>query len=302
MVLNEQAIDTLRDARAKNVGWPRILKAINALETLSAFDDKGRLWVNVAADLTKYTKNQIRQAQRTYAMIDRLLSEDSDKNRNEILKNHSFSHLEIIARIANIDPDSALKYLRMKSLPYRDLKYVYDQLKAERPGNLSPVGIGQLASQALLKLCKFTIESHKAAFDGTGEMQVQKWPEGFEWARPAFIGVIEKEKDIKIDGFSCCNIHKNANRDAIVRFIIRVATESTFFQTFNILLPASGPLGDIHRGCQTLGLTNVRLVLISESGEPPQEILAPSGLPQPDRHHLLTQNSYFLSRLRRLRA
>jgi hypothetical protein len=301
MAFNDWALETLEDARRRGVAWPKILEALKVLEQSSPVDTHGRAWVKVAAEKTKYTTNLIRQAQRTYATLEKLVAENPGLP-SDLLSRHTFSHLEIIARIANIAPDSALKYLSMKSLPYRDLRFEYERLKSKQPERLSPGGIGQLVSQALIKQCKATLDKHNNLFDPSGEMHIQKWPEGFALARPPFIGVIEGPDWIEINGFSCCNIQADTNRDAVVRFVTRIATESTFFTTFTVLMPSWAPIPLISQDVQTLDLRNVGLVEIFDDRQPPRILSSPYGLPVPDRRHLLAGDKYFLRRLHRLRG
>jgi hypothetical protein len=295
MLTTEEALATLKDARHCHVSWPAIVSALIALERASPVDGQGRPWITVASAVSGYTANQIRLAQRTYATLEKLLAR-GEANGAEIMGDHSFSNLEVIARISGIDPVAATGFLKASDCTYAELVKAYRAIKAKSPERVSARGIGQLSAAVFLKQCGSALAKHNLFFDPLGRMRVLEWPKGFAYATPSFVGVSTTGSGVEYEAFSCCNIPCK-NKHVLSLYLVRIATESTFFCKLTILAPPWTPISEISDGCDVLGLDNVDIVELSHNGETVTSRRKTNSPPRHDRRHVLASDSTLVRRL-----
>ncbi len=106
----------LTQARARKVPWLQVADALLSLEAQSLGGPTGQPWIQIAADRSGYTTNQIRRMTRVAQFIRRLVAEGQLKDA-EILSSMRFSHLETAMRIYNFEPDTALKVISTRMDP-----------------------------------------------------------------------------------------------------------------------------------------------------------------------------------------
>ena len=128
-------VRVLTDARARGLSWRQIVGGLRALTEAGSLDPQGRPWIEVAAHLTGYTTNQLRQAQRTYAAIEAFIRE---KDLPEHGLEWPMSNLEVISRVAKASPQRAERLLISTSLvSLRDLSKLYNDLKNDPNSQIS---------------------------------------------------------------------------------------------------------------------------------------------------------------------
>ncbi len=300
-------VETFRDARRNATPWPRLAEALNRLETTRATDEHGRSWARVAAELSNYSVNQLRQMQRTLAALEQLHTKNSTFDLPSTLEMFPFSHLEIIARIAKLDPEAAVKYLKPahgqhKASRYRELRDQYYILRDKTPRLTSPIAAGLKTSRQFEDLCLELLKANHAsdlyeserskpgALD-VPERQITRWPGAFRYASPdLLIEVRSATTRAQVDAADCLTVYGDIGQDETVRHIRRIAFEASFFTTFWIMLPIWSPHWLFASECETLELFNVGVAAVDPQSRRISLVRAPQGSPKHDRRKLLYES------------
>lgn len=269
---SQKFIETFQDARAQKISWDKLVQALGEVEALSPTDEKGRSWARVAAQLSGYSVNQLRQMQRTWLVLDELHSRTKDLPLASTLLAFPFSHLEIIARIAKFDSDAALEHLRSAKksnrLPsYRSLRELFYELRDKAPQEASPIAAGLKTARQFETLCLDLLKTNKIAklypSDEFLECRVSRWPGAFRYASPdLLIEARPANSSVQIDAADCFTLYGDISQDEAIRRIGRIAFEASFFAVFWMMLPNWSPVGLFVRECEKLELRNVGVVQI----------------------------------------
>ena len=299
MVKELQLLETFRDARSLGAAWDTLARNLTQLESSSSTDQHGRSWAKVAAELSGYNVNLLRQMQRTLGVLEALHADSKQVKLAKTLHGISYSHLEILARIAKIDSQAAIAHLLAfategRQPTYRELRNEFYRLREARP-QASPIAAGLKTSRQFEDLCLGLLKSgsYEDLFgDGvTADLTVtiRRWPGGFRYASPDFIVELRNKAGgiVQVDAADCFTIYGDVGQDETTRRIKQVAVEATFFNAFWVMLPTWSPVSlfDLERA--ELALQNVGIAVVDVGRRLISDVLRPSGLPQPDRRHLL---------------
>lgn len=269
----QKLLDVFRDARAQKVNWEKLVRALDQLEALSQADEKGRTWARVAAQLSGYSVNQLRQMQRTWSALEELHSKSKSLTLASTLLAFPFSHLEIIARIAKLDSDAAIKCLRSSGgsnrLPsYRSLRDLFYHLRDKAPQEASPIAAGLKTARQFQDLCLELMKAGQVAelypAERKRERRIARWPGAFRYASPDLL--IESRltsKSSQIDAADCFTLYGDLSQEEAIRRIKRIAFDATFFTAFWLMLPNWSPAWLFVKECETLELLNVGVVEVN---------------------------------------
>lgn len=309
MVNTAMILDEIRNARARQLHWEKLVGALRQLETTGLSDSQGRAWPKVLAELTGYTVNQIRQMQRTLVTLEGLQAHEKNINLSSLISSIPYSQLEILGRIAKLDPNAALKYLRPSSLPnrwptYRELREQFYKLRDEAPQQTSAIAAGLRTSREFEKLCFSLLKKddaerlYRPLNILRRNRRVTRWPGGFRYANPNFL--IEVHRDSgksRIDAVDCFAVYGDLAQEETIRRLRRVAFEASFFSIYWIMLPTWSPLGLFESECKTLELKNVGIVEVDLQRQSVASVAPPQGSPLPDRRKILDED---FQRIRKL--
>jgi hypothetical protein len=275
---SHKLIDIFRNARAHKISWEKLVRALSQLEEHSLTDEKGRSWARVAAQLSGYSVNQLRQMQRTWAALEELHSKTKKLTLASSLLAFPFSHLEIIARIAKLDSDAAIRYLRSagttnKPPAYRELRKHFYTLRDETPQEASPIAAGLKTARQFEDLClKLLKQDHAAKLypsealtpEKCLERHIKRWPGAFRYASPDLLIESRLTGDsTQIDAADCFTLYGDIAQEETIRRIRRVAFEASFFPVFWMMLPNWSPCTLFASECETLELRNVGVVEVN---------------------------------------
>jgi len=315
MVNNLETLELFRDAREKRIDWVKLVRTLAELESPGPNDQQGFPWVKRAAGLSGYTVNQIRQMRRTLSALETLHARDKQINLPSMLNSVPYSHLEILARMAKIDPDAALRHLRSEltanqTLRYRKLRDEYYALRKKVPEQTSPIAASLQASRQFEKSCLALLEKDNAEQlygrlnDFEHKRVVKRWSVSFEYANPHF--VIETPQNTgppQIDAADCLAFYAGTGtaKETTLRQLQRVAFEASFFSVFWVLLRDSSTVDRFESERKELALNNVRAVEVNLEMRSMTIRTAPAGAPMPDRRPLV-HKAILKERERRLRS
>lgn len=302
----QAALLVLANAAKDKRQWWEIAEALLLLEGTSALDENGLPWIKRAETISGITVNQLRRMTRTLRFLTEL--RDSEPELAQKLEDRKFSSIEVIGKIQAADRDAAREIIE-EERPYSTFRALLDKLDdVKRSGaTVSPQSAGRMAASAFLKQCSIWLggagESYLAGGGDNYHLVRPKLP--LHFANPDFLLFQSSGgRIVDVDAIDCYALPGQMEGAALERRAVQIATESSFFNRFLILLPtgyASGFLPDMLRW---LGLPNVQVVDITTGQERPWP-LAPDGTPQrfsPDskgaRHHAwLQKNGYQLRRI-----
>jgi len=301
MADSTKLLETFRDARSQDTNWEKLVRALDRLEATSPTDQQGRSWAKVAAQLSGYSVNQIRQMQRTLATLEALQSRGKQPSLTSTLHRFPYSHLEMLARIAKIDPDWANKHLRSDAFAnrqptYRELRDQYYKLREKTPQQSSAIAAGMKTSRQFENLCLELLMSnhaeplYRSQVGASKERRITRWPGAFRYASPDLL--IEGRGDnqaSEVDAADCFTVYGDIKQEETIRRIQRIAFEASFFTTFWIMLPTWSPGELFESECKTLQLRNVGIVAVDSEKRAIARVTAPTGPPVPDRRQLLQE-------------
>jgi hypothetical protein len=296
MVNKTDKLAVIDGARKTGLPWPDVARALTNAEQANVLDGSGRTIVRAAAERSGYSRNQLRQMQRTRKVLEAL----PNINAADLQRIFAwpFSHAEMLSRIAKLDQDVAVNMIRqlMKEaeLPsFRVLRQQYYDLRVSA-SSVSPILAGQMAARKFASTCFELLTRTKATilpgYQAGKKIQIIKWPGAFQYASPTFaIGRRNPNGELEIDAVDCYAItNKLTDKEAAER-AVRVATECTFFRYFWIFVPNRLVAGQLRSEIRELKLGNVGIVVPQKGDDDPVEQHA-NGVPEPDRHSMLTSS------------
>ena len=292
-------LDRLKDARSRNASWSSIVEAVRELEAGGAVDEHGRRWVQVAAQASGYTPNQIRQATRTFSAIESLIH---DPKARAVALAWPLSNLEVVARIAKIDAECAKEVFDRSITPtLRDLRLLYDRVRNAGDSRLSPLSAGHHSARVFTRelarqLSDPGILRHiVGSADTPSSIRLVGWPGGFRYAHPAYVAIEERPDGLRLHAFEGLRLYGDLHQDAATKAIGRAAFEASFFAGYYFCLPQWSDASALWGMRQELGLSNLGVLKLDT--DVPQILIPTTGSPQPDRRNMLLENDYMRGRL-----
>jgi len=294
--MNKDPSSLLADIKQRSVTWIDVVRTLGKLESRSTTDDHGRPWARVVAEQSGNSLNQLRKMQRTVRTVEHLANRNSF-DLEKLLQSVPFSQVEILARIAKADEEVAIHLIRTcltaNRLPtYRELLERFYEIRDAAP-QVSSIAAGQRTARKFEGICFDLLSQTKATilpgFSGES-VKVLRWSGGLRFASPDLI--IARRDDtnaLVVDAVDCYAIYGDVGQDETAKRMVRVATESTFFRNFWILMPTWSPAWLVASMSNELELRNVGVVTIDpETKEKewvrvPPPSSAPEGKPVPDR-------------------
>lgn len=283
----------LKAIKQSTVTWVDVVRALTGLEAASIMDERGRPWARVVAEETGHGLNQLRKMQRTMKIIERL-AHDHPFDLDKLLRSLPFSQVEILARISKADQNKGLELIRQcltaNRVPtYRELQERFYEIRDSAP-QVSSIAAGQRAARQFESFCLELLTQTNAAilpeFSGAEKVKVVRWSGGLRYASPDLvIAFRDSNNELVVDAVDCYSIYGDVAQDETAKRMTRVATESTFFRNFWILMPPWSPIWLVRTMCEDLELQNIGIVEVDPEtkklGEKPE--LAPKGPPIPNR-------------------
>ena len=287
MVTEAPQLAILDNARARRVPWHQVADAILELEAQSLMGPDGQPWIQIVADRSKFTTNQLRRMTRVVQFTRRLVNEGMLKN-DAILSSMRFSHLETAMRIHAFEPETALKVFRGEWIKpsYPDLVARYQSLRESKPASHSPLVAGKRAARQFQDITLDLLRDAEFLHLGP-HRRIGRMTHGSPYANPDFVIVTRYEGQVtRADGIDCYALSGPSQREMAMRRVMQVAAESTFFYRFWAVLPDPGYFDLFCREARELGLHNVGVILVDKTKPAIVELHHPTDGPMPNRTDL----------------
>ncbi len=219
-----------------------------------------------------------------------------------------FSLIEVIAKIYAADRAAAIKIINENppGSNFRQLLNKFDDVK-RAGGAVSPVSAGKTAARDFVKQCRIFLDRPgKTLLEGRGtKFHLVRPTLPLHFANPDFLVFqTQASRVVSIDAVDCHALHGIVDAPALERRAIQIATESTFFDRFIVLVPSGNAAWILPDTANWLGLPNVAVIdLMVASGEQPPPWLGEDNLrfaPQigGSRHQAwIKRNDYLLQRI-----
>lgn len=298
-MLRTNPTEVLTEARARGLPWRFIVEALRNLTEAGSLDPEGRPWIEVAAYLTGYSTNQLRHAQKTYAVIENFILEKD-------LPIHGLqwpmSNLEVISRIAKASPSKAERLLISSTLvSLRELSKIYSNLKSDPASQISAMSAGHQSARSANRDLYDTLSNGQLlngllAHNEIDAIQaLRPWPSRHSFAHPDFVVAYHKAGTLRIAAFEGLRSIGDINLVAATKAAVKAAVEASFFDRYYLCLPESTSIEHLRSVLMQLGLHNVGAICTKYSSI--KVLMAPTGDPAPDRQPLILQDVGLLNRL-----
>ncbi|TXN61412.1 hypothetical protein [Methylobacterium sp. WL6] len=292
-------IEVLTEARSREVPWPLIVQALRDLMSAGSVDDQGRPWVEVAAHLTGYTTSQLWISIRTYAFIQKFISQND-------LPAHALewpmSNLEVVTRIAKANEDQAKKIVRSTDqLTLRNLRNIYDQTKKDPTSKISAMSAGLQSSKSFTdKLFKNlsgkdALQRILGLAQGSSVGRLKVWPGRYPYCHPNFYVEFMFDRKLQLAAFEGLRFYGDVNSQVATKAALKAAVEATFFAQYYLCAPSWVSTDDFLSLRDKLGLFNVGIVTVGE--EKVDAIAHPLGPSVHDRQSVLLEDRAIRARL-----
>ncbi len=302
-VNSEKILKILRGARKEFRSWTDIAWALRELEGIGPADENGRPWIQRAEEESGYSVNQLRRMVKVAAYQTYLTEAHPELLRK--LTGRPFSHVEMLSKIWSLDEKKARELINASpsDQTFRELLAIYGRINEQH--GTAPIAVGKKAARQFRERTLALIKRNPKQLFETDKglsFEILRPIVPFRYASPDFYVVGRDEgKVAQIDAIDFCALHGGSQKDAAFRKMILVATESSFFTRFWIVVPAGESASTILWECKDLRLDNVGVVVVGVNDRLHWErIPLKEAEPNPDRRHLWTD--YDKSRLRRDRA
>ena len=181
---------------------------------------------------------------------------------------------------------SAFRWSRSTSSLWRE-RYYGLRSHVKQP---SPIAVGPQASRAFEVICfDLLVKCDAKILYGVERgvwRKVMRWPAGFRYASPdIIIGTRGQNGKLPIDAVDRYT-YGDVSQDETARRVLRVATESTFFRNFWLMVPTWSVGWLLASICRDLGLTSD--IDVDPQTRKTPVVVAPIGAaPVPDRRALI---------------
>lgn len=293
-----QVLDRARDA---NASWIDVANALLALEATGSRAPDGRTWVSVAAQVSRFSENQLRRFTRTFSFVQE--GEVDRPGLLERLRPFPFAQVEVLGKIWKLDRERALDLIDQakdaNSFTYLELLERYQDVRSERPGQISPIAAGKHAAQQFINACRSVLQDTKLLTAGAlfpeNQRTILRFVVPFEYARPDFIIRDSSLEVPSADAVDCFLVSERTPYEALIKRISQIAFEATFFQNFWCLMPPSLLAKDFIAACDELALANVGLLLVDVPRKSCSILRNPgrATVPLPDRRQLFLSSQAY---------
>ena len=290
----------LKDARSSKRPWPEVAFALLELERTGAVDGTGRPWIQRAEVETGYAANQLRRMTKASLFRDHLIR--SEPALAEKLLGRPFSHIETISRIWRLDESKARDLIegRYPNVTFRDLYGAYETVTKAGRG-VVPVMAGKKAAKQFREAAMALFKNDQSRLFGpivAFEVEVMRPVVPFRYSNPdCYIVCRENNKVTRIEAVDYYALYDGSQAEIALRKMISVATESTFFSRFWIVVPDGKSAHVVLSTCETLSLGNVGVIVMIDGALRWVRTPPIHAKPEPDRRHLWSE--YDKNRLRR---
>jgi hypothetical protein len=290
----------LKNARSEKRTWPEVAFALLELERTGAVDENGRPWIQRAEVESGYAANQLRRMAKASLFRDHLIR--SEPTLAEKILARPFSHIETISRIWRLDEKKARDLIegRDPNATFRDLYDAYEIVTKAGRG-VVPVMAGKKAAKQFREKALALFKKDPSQLFGPNEafeVEVMRPMVPFQYSSPdRYVVCRENNKVTRIEAVDCYALYDGSQADIALRKMISVATESTFFSRFWIVMPAGKSAQAVLSMRETLSLDNVGVIIMIEGALRWVRRAPFDAKLQPDRRHLWSE--YDKSRLRR---
>jgi hypothetical protein len=289
----------LKDARRDQRPWPEVAFALLELERNGAVDENGRPWIQRAEVESGYAANQLRRMTKASLFRDHLIR--SEPALAEKILGRPFSHIETISRIWRLDENKARDLIegRAPNTTYRELYKAYENVTKVGRG-IVPVMAGKKAAKQFREtaIALFKKDQSRLDLNVTFEVEIMRPVVPFRYSSPdGYIVCRENNKVTRIEAVDCYALYDGSQAEIALRKMISVATESTFFSRFWILVPAGKSAQVVRSMCEVLRLGNVGVIVMVEGALRWDRSPTIAAEPEPDRRHLWSE--YDKDRLQR---
>ena len=282
----------ISDARRRKMPWFEVAKVLGEAEQGSLLDPTGRPWIKVCAEVSGYSANLLRRFQAALRFGEQLVQQGHVTSLAEVQR-QSFSHLEIIARIYEIDPAIAVRLIKRSEADFLKLPTnhlgllgLLAELRAggKGAGKALPTAAG-MASAARFKEKAFKLLDNKLL---GFEKEKAIWPKsGLNLPNPDyfFISTAIRDQEKYAFTFAIDLIDLRGVEQTVVtkKFLLPEITKASFFDVLWIVVAGRESGFFCERLRRLGGGDNVGLIVIDESLSEVVHDEPPLGPPQPDR-------------------
>jgi hypothetical protein len=283
----------LRNARSDKRPWPDVAFALLELERTGAVDENGRPWIQRAEVESGYAANQLRRMTKASLFRDHLIQ--SEPALAEKLLARPFSHIETISRIWRLDESKARDLIegRDPNATFRDLYNAYETVTKAGRG-VVPVMAGKRAAKQFREMAMSLFKKDQSRlFDSNVafEVEITQPLVPFRYSNPdCYIVCRENNKVTRIEAVDYYALYDGTQAEIALRKMISVATESTFFSRFWIVIPDGKSAQVVLSMCETLSLGNVGVIVMIEGALRWVRTPQFQAKPEPDRRHLWSEH------------
>lgn len=294
-------LKVLRGARTDGRPWTEVAWALRELEGIGPADENGRPWIQRAEAESGYSANQLRRMAKVAEYQSYVTKEHPELI--EKLLGKPFSHIEMIAKIWPLNERQARELINSSPADhtFRDLLAIYGRISEGR-GGMAPIVAGKKAAKQFREKALALVKRDPKKLYGTRtdlDFEILRPIVPFRYASPDFYVIgRDKGKVARIDAIDCYALHGGSQKDEAMRKMILVATESSFFTRFWIVVPVGESADIILWECKHLNLENVGVVAVAVNDRLDwPRVPLENAKPNPDRRNAWTE--YDKSRLQR---
>tara|TARA_A100001391_G_scaffold145276_2_gene102942 strand:+ start:18650 stop:19582 length:933 start_codon:yes stop_codon:yes gene_type:complete len=270
-MVNEPFPEILAEARKRKVPWMDIALAVRELETSGAPTGSVEPPIRMAERLSGYSSNQLRRMLAALGFLDELTAVDPELRR--ALGSPRFSHAEMLAKIWRADRGAVLDLLRKEPvLRYQSLYQLHEHVQ-QKSGAPPPMAAGKRASAAF-KHNFLAIQSRSPdilTLFGNASYTLIEPRAHHRYAKPALLlraELLDTERSRRGQRRVCwagIDFMFTTNRDdpAIIRHLLSLATEASFFDGQLVVIPEGPALQTVVNVIDELRLPNFVVIAVS---------------------------------------
>lgn len=282
----------ISDARQRKVAWFEVAKVLGEAELGSLLDPAGRPWLKVCSEVSGHSANLLRRFQAVLRYGERLVQQGHLVSLAEFQK-LPFSHLEIIARISEIDAEMAVRLIKRDKVDAFKLPTTYlglqGLLEEQRAGGKAaakafPTAAG-MASAARFKEKAFKLLDNKLL--GFEKEMAIRTKSGLILPSPDYF--IMKEKTIRRYYTFAIDLIDIRGADQTIltkKYILPEIIKASFFDVLWIVISGQESWFFERKLCQLGGDDNIGIIVIDDQLSQVVYEKPPRGPPQPDRSRM----------------
>jgi hypothetical protein len=273
---------TILDA-ARSTSWWAVPEAIANVRDAGGVFGGMEFWNQVAMAVGR-PEHALRQMFSAYDFV-RWHSRGLGKELTALALARPYTHLEVIHRIAEVDPDQAFRLIAQPgSAP--TVRALRERLREAREnvGDPSALVEGQKSRAAALTLVAQRMPAAIAS-SASGGIRFHKWPGTTATVSPSLVAVWRDRESVnRTVGVL---VIPKSDRDTTLRGIARAGWESTFFDTYWLAV-APNMAAEVETWSCRFGLGNVGVAAVDVARAALEVASKPQALaPVPDRRRFL---------------